>query len=299
MLPDGVRIEQGSGGLERLVLDASEGTAHVYVHGAHVTHFQPKGARPVLFLSRESRFEDGVPGKAIRGGIPVCFPWFGPKAGDPGAPPHGFARLLAWEVGDVARDPRGALHATLHLTGNDFTRRFFPHDFAAVLAVTVDARLRLELTVHNRGPSPMVIEEALHTYFAVGDARRVSIRGLEGAPYIDKTDGLARKPGEAAPIAIARETDRVYAGARGPVTLDDPTWARRILVEKTGSAATVVWNPWIEKAKATTDFGDDEWTEMVCVETANVGADSPTIAAGGAHAMTATIAVAPSLAGTG
>jgi glucose-6-phosphate 1-epimerase len=288
MLPDGVRIEQGSGGLERLVLEASGGLAHVYLHGAHVTHFQPKGARPVLFLSRESRFE---PGKAIRGGIPVCFPWFGPKAGDAEAPMHGFARLLGWELGDVVRDPRGALRASLHLAGNEYTRRFFPHDFAATLAVTVDARLGLELAVRNGGTAPMVIEEALHAYFAVGDSRRASIGGLEGVAYLDKTEGFARKPGEASPIAIAGETDRVYAGARGPVTVDDPVWTRRIVVDKSGSAATVVWNPWTEKAKAMADFADDEWTEMVCVEAANVSPDAVTIAPGATHAMTATIAV--------
>jgi D-hexose-6-phosphate mutarotase len=293
MLPEGVRIDQGSGGLDRLVIEATDGTAHVYLHGAQVTHFQPKAAtRAVLFLSRQSRFEGGVPGKAIRGGIPVCFPWFGPKAGDAAAPMHGFARLLKWEVGDVARDTgRGTTRAALHLSGSDYTRRFFPHDFTAVLSVTVGARLHLELAVRNAGTAPMVIEDAFHTYFAVGDPRRALIQGLEGAPYVDKTEAFARKPGEAAPISIARETDRVYPGARGAVTIEDPIWARRILVEKSGSASTVVWNPWVEKAKGMADFGDNEWTEMVCVETANVGDDAVTVPAGETHAMTATIGV--------
>lgn len=291
MLPEGVRIEPGSGGLDRLVIEAAQATAHVYLHGGHVTHFQPRGGRPVLFLSRESRFEGGLPGKAIRGGVPLCFPWFGPKLGDPSAPAHGFARLLAWEVDDVTRDDRGRVRASLRFGASDYTRRFFPHDFAAVLTVTVDAHLRLELVVRNAGEAPMVIEEAFHTYLAVGDVRRVSIQGLEGAPYVDKTDGFARKPGEPAALMIARATDRVYPGARGTVTIADQAWARRIVVTKTQSSTTVVWNPWIDNARAMVDLGDDEWTEMACVETANTMDDAVTIAAGAEHAMSATIEV--------
>jgi D-hexose-6-phosphate mutarotase len=284
-------MERGSGGLERLVLEADHGVAHVYLHGAQVTHFQPRDARPVLFLSRESRFEAGAPGKAIRGGVPICFPWFGAKPDDPAAPAHGFARLLAWQVTDLSRDDRGRARATLRLDASDYTRRFFPHDFAAVLSVTVDASLQLGLTVVNRGSVPMRIEEAFHTYLAVDDARRVSIRGLEGGAYIDKTEGAARKLGEPAPIAITRETDRVYPGARGAVTIDDPVGSRRIVVDKSGSATTVVWNPWSAKAAAMTDFGDDEWTEMACVEAANTGEDAVTIAGGESHTMGLTISV--------
>jgi glucose-6-phosphate 1-epimerase len=288
-MPADGRIERGLGGLDRLVLEAAEGIAHVYLHGAHVTHFQPRGARPVLFLSRQSQFSGGMPGRAIRGGVPLCFPWFGSKSGDPAAPSHGFARLLAWDVAEVTRDDRGRARASLRLTANDYTRRFFPHDFTATYTVTVDARLHLELTVQNEGPTPMVVEEALHTYFAVGDVRRVSIRGLERAPYVDKTEAFARKPAEGSPLAIARATDRAYPGARGDVTIEDPEWARSIVVTKAGSATTVVWNPWIENAKTMADLGDDEWTEMVCVETANAMDDALTMSPGAEHTMSAAI----------
>jgi glucose-6-phosphate 1-epimerase len=293
VLPDGARIEKGSGHLERLAITADEGEAHVYLHGAHVTHFKPRDARPVLFVSRRSHFEGGPPGKPIRGGVPLCFPWFGPKAGAPDAPTHGFARILPWRLGTVTRNDGGALRTTLHLESNDFTRRLFPHDFAATFVVAVDARLTMDLIVRNTGPEAMPIEAALHSYFAVGDVRRVSIGGLEGLPYVDKTTAGARRGGEKAPIAIARETDRVYTGARGAVSIADPVWGRRIVVGKSGSATTVVWNPWIDKAKALADFGDDEWIEMVCVETANAMDDAVTIAPGATHAMSATIAVEP------
>jgi glucose-6-phosphate 1-epimerase len=287
-------MERGLGGLERVVLEADQGVAHVYLHGAQVTHFQPRDARPVLFVSRESHFEAGAPGKPIRGGVPICFPWFGAKPDDPAAPAHGFARLLAWHVTDLSPDDRGRARATLRLDASDYTRRYFAHDFAAVLSVTVDASLQIGLTLLNRGSVPMVIEEAFHSYFAVGDARRVSIRGLEGTPYLDKTEGAARKVGEPAPIAIMRETDRVYPSARGVVTIDDPILSRRIVVDKSGSATTVVWNPWMAKAAAMKDFGDDEWTQMACVETANTAENAVTIAPGESHTMSATIAVHPS-----
>src|SRR5258708_4328702 len=267
-LPEGARIEKGSGHLDRIAIAADQGEAHVYLHGAHVAHFQPRGARPVLFVSRRSQFEAGGPRKPIRGGGPLCFPWFGPKAGGPDAPTHGIARTLTWRLDSVTRDDRGAIRATLHLESSDFTRRLFPFEFAATFVVTVDARLTMDLVVRNTGREPMPVEEAFHSYFAVGDARRLSIGGLEGLPYVDKVDAFARKSGESAPIAISRETDRIYTGARTAVRVADPAWGRRIVVDKSGSATTVVWNPWIDKAKALADFGDHEWTEMVCVETA-------------------------------
>ena len=293
MLPEAAFIDKGTGNLDRIAITAAEGEAHVYLHGAHVTHFKPRGGRPVLFVSRRSHFEAGAPGKPIRGGVPLCFPWFGPKAGAPDAPMHGFARTLTWQLDTVTRNDRGAVRTTLHLESNDFTRRLFPHDFAATFVVTIDARLTMELRVRNTGREAILIEEALHSYFAVGDVRRVSIAGLEGLPYLDKADAGARKEGEKAPIAIARETDRVYAGARGAVSIADPVWGRRLVVGKSGSATTVVWNPWIDKAKAMPDFGDEEWSEMVCVETANAMGDAITIAPGATHAMSATIAVEP------
>ncbi len=284
--PEGARLEPGPGGLERLVLDAAEGEATVFLHGGHVSHFQPKGEKPVLWTSAESRFESGKP---IRGGVPVCFPWFGPKAGAPEAPMHGFARILPWAVKDVGRDA-GVLRAVLELTPQAAARGGFPHELGLELAVTVGRSLRLELAVKNVDAGPARFEEALHSYFAVSDVRQAKVRGLEGVAYLDKTAGMARKPGEPGPIAITAETDRVYLETTGTVTIDDPGWQRRIVVSKTGSATTVVWNPWIARAKAIADFGDDEWPRMLCVETANAGDAAITLAPGATHVMTAEIA---------
>jgi glucose-6-phosphate 1-epimerase len=286
--PDGARVERGQGGLERLALGAHEGEALVYLHGAHVAHFQPKGGRPVLWMSEASRFEDAKP---IRGGVPICFPWFGRKARSPEAPQHGFARILPWTIEDVTREADGSLRALLELTPESAARGGYVTELLAALAVTVSRSLRMELTVRNVGHASATFEEALHSYLAVSDVRQVRVRGLEGVGYVDTTAGTARRPGETEPIAIAAETDRVYTGATGTVTVEDSAWRRRIDVAKQGSATTVVWNPWVAKAKAMPDFGDDEWPGMICVETANALDDAIHLAPGDSHVMTAIIEV--------
>ena len=287
-LPDGARLEPGPGGLERLALSAPEGEAIVTLQGGHVTHFQPRGERPVLWVSAESRFEAGKP---IRGGVPICFPWFGPKAGAPEAPLHGFARILSWTIRAVTPEADGSLRAVLELSAEAAARGGFPRELSLSLAVTVGRSLRMELTARNVDSAAVAFEEALHSYFAVSDVRQARIRGLEGVPYVDKTAGMARQPGASGPITIAAETDRVYLGATGTVTIEDPGWRRRIVVAKSGSSTTVVWNPWVAKAKAMPDFGDEEWSGMVCVETANAMDDAVTLAPGGSHVMTATLEV--------
>ena len=181
----------------------------------------------------------------------------------------------------------------LDLTADAAARGGFPRELSLSLAVSVGRTLRMELTARNIDSAPATFEEALHSYFAVSDVRQVRIRGLEGVGYVDKTAAMARKPGEGEPIAIAAETDRVYLGTKGAVTIEDAGWKRRIVVGKTGSATTVVWNPWIAKAKAMPDFGDDEWTGMVCVETANAMDDAVTLAPGAVHVMAATLEVQP------
>ena len=286
--PDGVRLDPGPGGLDRLVLSASDGEAIVYIQGAHVAHFQPKGEKPVLWMSAESRFEAGKP---LRGGVPICFPWFGPKAGSPEAPLHGFARILPWTVGDVVREADGRLRAVFELPAEAAARGGFPRPLSPSLAVTVGRALRMDLTVRNVGSAAATFEEALHSYFAVSDVRQVRIRGLEGVSYVDKTTATVRKPGESEPITIASETDRVYLRTTGTTAIEDPGWRRHILVGKSGSATTVVWNPWVAKARAMRDFGDEEWTGMVCVETANAMDDAVTLAPGANHVMTATLEV--------
>jgi glucose-6-phosphate 1-epimerase len=277
-LPDGVERETDGHGLARLRIAApgADAEAVVYFQGAHVTHYRPRGAAPVLFTSADSRFARGEP---IRGGVPVIFPWFGPHPTDPAAPAHGFARVREWTLHDVLGD-EGSVTATFVLAEE--------RAFELLYAVTVGQTLGLSLRVSNRSAAPMTFEEALHTYLAVADVRAVRVEGLSGREYLDKVDGKKRKT-QSGPVTIAGETDRVYLNTPDAVTVHDPGAGRRLTVTKEDSASTVVWNPWVEKAKKLADFGDDEWPRMLCVETANVAENAVTLAPGESHVMRAAV----------
>ncbi len=288
-IPAIARFEAGAGGLPRLTVTSALAEAHVCLHGAHVTHFQPHGHAPVLFLSGRSSFAAGQP---IRGGVPICFPWFGPRAGHPEAPAHGFARTMPWEVESLSVDGDQTVLAVLRLTANDAIRAHWPHDFILRHHIVIGQRLAMILEVENISREPFTYEAALHTYLAVADARTATVTGLENAAYRDKTDGLQMKTQPAEPLRFTGETDRVFENTRTTCALHDPSGGRHITVEKSGSATTVVWNPWIEKAAAMRDFGDDEWPRMACIETANAGANALTLAPGAKHSMRAVISVA-------
>ena len=288
-IPGLARFEPGAGGLTRLAITSPLAEAHIYLHGGHVTHFQPRGQSPVLFLSGRSFFESGKP---IRGGVPVCFPWFGARAGQPSAPAHGFARTMPWEVESLSVDGEQTVLAVLRLTANDETRAHWPHDFILRHHIVIGQRLSMMLEVENTSREPFTYEAALHTYLAVAAARTAAITGLENAAYRDKTDSFQTKVQSAEPLRFTGETDRIFENTRAACVLHDPAGARRITVEKSGSATTVVWNPWTEKSAAMKDFGDDEWARMVCIETANAGANPITLAPGAKHAMRAVISAA-------
>ena len=267
-VPDSVRLAPGAGGLPMLRVDGSAGWAEIYLHGAHVTAWAPRGQESVLWMSGLSRFEEST---AIRGGIPVCFPWFGPLVGHPGAPRHGFARTASWTF-DGAHDDGQDVTVRLTLSDSDATRgSAWPHPFSAVCTVVVGARLTVALEVTSTGDAPVAYEEALHTYLAVADVTAAEVTGLEGVAYLDKTAGGARVAGEDGPLRVAGEVDRIYVGAPSTVTLRDRAGARTIRVAASGSGSTVVWNPGREGARATSDLDDDGWSTMICVEASNVG----------------------------
>jgi D-hexose-6-phosphate mutarotase len=289
-LPASVVVEPGEGGLVRVRVTGPAGRAEIYLLGAHVARWAPADSGDVLFLSSRSRFASG---SAIRGGVPICFPWFGPHATDPAAPAHGFARVLPWTLVG-AREDGDDVVVELGLEDSPETRTgAWPHPFRATYRVTVGAALRLDLEVTNTGSAPVTYEEALHTYLTLADARRAVLTGLEGTDYLDKTSGGRTVPGDRDPVRLTGETDRVYLDTQATVTVDDPAGDRRLEVAKENSDTTVVWNPWVEKAAAMADFADDEWTGMVCVETCNVGARAVTLASGASHTMTAVVRALP------
>lgn len=288
-LPSSVRLDTGSGGLPVLRVESERfDRAEVYVHGAHLTSWQPVGKEPVLFMSGRSAFD---PAKPIRGGVPICFPWFGPHATDAQAPMHGFARILPWTL-TAADESTESITLTFFLKDDERTRASaWPHPFEATYRIVVASSLSLSLTVRNTGSTSATFQEALHTYYAVKDVREITISGLSDTDYLDKTEKLARKNQGESPVQITGETDRIYLATQATCVIDDPGFARQIRIDKAGSDATVVWNPWIDKAKAMPDFGDEEWPSMVCVETCNVGDAAVTLAPGATHTMTATVTV--------
>ena len=287
-IPGAATFALGPSDLPRLSIHTAQAQAELFLHGAHVTHFQPASAEPVIFVSQRSHFESG---KAIRGGVPICFPWFGALAGHPELPMHGFARTRAWEVESLEGSPERGVTVSLRLISDEATRALWPHDFVARFVVEITAQLAMTLEVENTSTTPFQFEAALHSYFSVSDVRNVSVTGLENATYIDKTEGFVRKQLGAEPLRFIAETDRVFPGATGACVIHDPGLNREIVIEKRGSATTVVWNPGAAKAAAMADFGDDEWPRMLCIETANTGDDTITLAPGAKHAMTQTVRV--------
>jgi glucose-6-phosphate 1-epimerase len=284
-VPGALAFEAGPGGLLRAVITTPAAEAHVYLQGAHVSHYQPTGADPVLFLSARSRFASGQP---IRGGVPLCFPWFAARAGDPAAPAHGFARTAEWSCAAAERDG-GEVRLAFQLEPSAVTRRWWPHDFVLRYRIRVGESLDLALDVENRSASAFTFEAALHTYLAVADVREASLSGLADVSYLDKTDGMARKRESPGPLRLTGETDRVYLGTEATCVVEDPPAGRRLVVAKGGSTTTVVWNPWAAKARAAPDLGEDEWLRMLCVETANAHDDAVTLAPAARHTLSAAI----------
>jgi glucose-6-phosphate 1-epimerase len=279
-----VELTTGHGGLLLVKIHTPWSTAEIYLHGAHLSHFQKHGEPPLIFMSRKSYF---APDKAIRGGVPICFPWFGPRDGDFG---HGFVRFTAWELvkSSVATD--GAV--TLHFALPEIPGRTAWKSLRTEFIVTVADTVTMELVAANDGcDETLEIENCLHTYFQVGDIGAVSITGLKGAAYVDNAgDGLgALKTDGESVLHIAKETNRLYRDTDGPVEIRDDSFKRTIRVEKSGSHSTVVWNPWTTQ-KLPDDFDPAEHKHMVCVESGNVKHNKILLAPGKTSALKVVLA---------
>jgi len=285
-LPPSVTVADGSGGLPCVRVATPLCTGEVYLLGATVTQWAPAGADPVLFLSQRSRFEAGVP---IRGGAPLCAPWFGAGRSKDKTPAHGYFRTSPWTLTSAA-DAGGTVTLTFTL-GPGAAPDGEDGSVSATYVVTMGSELDLALTV-RAGSADLDMEEAIHTYFRVSDISQVKLDGLDGSRYVDKAPGGRAVNAQSGQVALMRETDRVYAH-EGTTTILDPGAGRTITVTKEGSASTVVWNPWESKAAGIADLGDGEWREMVCVETANALRSAVVVPAGQSHLMRQHVTVAP------
>ena len=286
--PGMAQVVEGSGGLPKVRVTSPRAIGEMYLHGAQVTSWKPTGAEEALFLSTESRWKDG---HAIRGGVPICFPWFGDKADDPKAPAHGFVRTKAWQL-EFIEPAADTITVSMFTESDEVTKNWWPAEFRLVHRATFGQELRLELLVTNSSRKPLRFEEALHAYYRVGSIEQARVQGLAGVHYLDKTDSN-REKAQQGEIVIVSETDRVYMNTEAEVELEDPVFRRRIRVGKQNSRTTVVWNPWTEKARALGDLGDDEWRQMICIECSNVSDFAMNLAPGQQHTMNTTVRVRP------
>ncbi len=282
-LPPGATLATGRTGSPTLTLETAAGSASIALVGATVLSYTPRGGRDLLWLSRNATCADGKP---IRGGVPVCGPWFGPHPTAPKGPPHGLLRCALWTVAAVDTLASGALRATFTVDLPPQKELGWLGHAHVSLIVTVGDALEMELTFRNQGIAPFLLSEALHTYFAVSDVRQVKIEGLSEREYLNFLTG-ARAQAGVGPLHLTEATTHFYDTAT-PVRLVDPAWKRAILVEAKGAANSVIWNPW-EKAAAGLPDILDEWSGFVCVENANIPDRAVFVAPSTSHHLTTRI----------
>jgi glucose-6-phosphate 1-epimerase len=286
-IPGWAQVVAGNGGLAKVSITSPAASGEVYMQGAQVMSWRPAGGEEVIFVSRQSHWE---PGRAIRGGIPICFPWFRGKSDDPKAPAHGFVRTREWTLESVSAEIDGSVTVACATQSDEASRRWWPHDFRLTRRMTFGQKLRMELTTVNTGNTEFQFEEALHTYFRVGDVERVEVRGLARIHYLDNMDANRPKL-QIANLRLSAQTDNAYLRAQGAVEIADPELRRSLRTEKHNSASTIVWNPWREGAAKLADLGDDEWHQMICVEGGNILDDAVALGPGEQHTMRVTLNV--------
>lgn len=308
-IPRVLEFEKTESGLAVARVTAQAAEATIYLQGAHVTHWKPAGEASAIFLSQRAEF---TPGKPIRGGVPIIFPWFAERHDGKQGPQHGFARISEWELASAAMTG-DELHLAFTLEPNELSRSLGYDHFKLGYRVSIGHTLTLELDVHNdsgnggargggpaeatakadqaAGGAPLVFEQALHTYYAVADAQQVSIDGLGGTTFIDKVDEMKRKVQAPGPLTLQGRTDRPYLNTQATCVLHDPAGARRFVVAKSGSRSTVVWNPWKEFTATMADMEPDAWLHMTAIETANVADNTISLKAGETHTLRAHISI--------
>jgi glucose-6-phosphate 1-epimerase len=275
----------GNGGLPMINVSNGHADALISVYAGQVLSFQPKGAADVLFVSEKAYYAQG---KAIKGGVPICWPWFGADPEGKGRPAHGFMRNRMWSEWESRENADGSTTVVLGVESSPETLAIWPHAFKLAMEITVGNTLQLALVTRNTGDAPFTITQALHTYFSVGDIAATRVTGLEGTQYIDKAAGAggAIKQQDGA-VSIAAEVDRVYLGVPSALAIVDGAQNRTIRITSSGNQTAVVWNPWAEIAAGMADLQDDDYTRFVCVETTNAADDVVEVPAGGEFRLVA------------
>lgn len=285
-LPGVLAFDEPHPGMPRALITTPACAAEFYLQGAHLTRWQPAGAEPALFVSERSAY---APGKAIRGGVPVIFPWFGAPANSPihtlpGASNHGFARVWPWTLQFAALAGED-VHLSATLDGTSGVRALGFSGFELAYEAILGRTLTIRLSVANTGELPFHFEEAMHAYLAVADSRQVVVDGLAGTEFLDKTDNFTRKIQTTAQLGFDGEVDRPYLNTTAPLMLRDPDLPRSLHLQKIGSHTTVTWNPGADVAATLADLAPGDWQHFICLETANVAENAITLRPREAHTM--------------
>jgi len=281
-IPGKIEFMPGRAGFVYAVLRSGFSECVVSLYGGHVMSYKPDGKDDLLWVSEYSYFEDG---KAIRGGIPVCWPWFGDNPSSPELPSHGFAKICDWNVKSSSSN-ENFTELVLSLSDRDVPdKRFGTQPFELELSVRCGKKLEVALATYNSGNSDFKLTESFHTYFSVSDINKVFISGLDGEEYSEKTGETRRKSIQSGPVTFSSKVARTYSGSACDCEICDPGAGRKIKISKAGSRTTVLWNPWIAESAKSPDLEDNAYLEMVCVETANAFSDSVSIAPGEIHRM--------------
>jgi len=277
-----LRFVTGEGDIPVIEISNATATAIISLQGAQLLSWKPATENSdVIWLSKQARF---AAGKSVRGGIPLCWPWFGAHEHNPQYPAHGFARTTRWQVISTEALENGDTRISFTTHPEAETAAMWPEDASVQFQVTIGNKLELELITHNNGAEPITITQALHTYFNVADINQVLLHGLDDTDYLDKLENFNRKH-QRGPLRFEGEVDRVYLDTASDCVIEDRALKRKIIIIKCGSHSTVVWNPWQETANKMGDLGDDGYKHMLCVESSNAAEDRVTIEAGKAHQL--------------
>lgn len=273
-IKDRLSFVEGKGGLPFIKVENEYASALISIYGAQVLSYKLKlkdgGNNELLFVSESAYFEEG---KAIKGGIPICWPWFGRDPENLGRQMHGFARNMLWQLEDTSSTSADDTKIVLSLTESKDSYKLWPHDFKVILTITIGKSLHLSLQTVNTGKEAITITQALHTYFSIADIQQVQLEGLDGVQYLDMVNGANKTEVQLDGVNVNQEVDRIYTDAPNYATLIDTKSQREVTIKTSGSKTTVVWNPWIDISKSSGDLNDDAYQRFICVETANAAED--------------------------
>lgn len=278
------KFVEGKGGLPLLKIDNEYAQATISVYAGQVLSFQPiNQTQDLMFLSSQAYYQEG---KAIKGGTPICWPWFGPDPENQGRASHGFVRNRFWDLREIVSTQDGSTEVVMGLVDTPQTRKIWDYAFDLTLVITVGSSLTIELTTRNTGDQPFSITQALHTYFKVGDISQVQVLNLADISYLDKVDGGKNKTQTGA-VSFDGECDRIYLDVPSQLIIDDQALNRQIKITAANSNTAIVWNPGAVISANMADLGDLDYQKFVCVETANAGNEIIEIAAGSDYNLTA------------